>query len=75
MSTTTATAVYSNSIGQTQDDKKDLFSITKGKMKVQQRMIDLSARELESTHVSCQSIPSDGSSDTLKENIVLVEVN
>ena len=74
MSATSATAVY-NSIGQTQDDKKDLFSITKGKMKVQQRMIDLSARELESTHVSCQSIPSDGSSDTLKENIVLVEVN
>ncbi|XP_019848730.1 PREDICTED: uncharacterized protein LOC109580226 [Amphimedon queenslandica] len=73
MSATTATAVYSSSIGQTQDDKKDLFSVTKGKMKVQQRMIDLTARELESTRVSSQSIPSDGSSDALKENIVLVE--
>ena len=77
MSATTATPQY-NSVGQAQDDKKDLFSVTKGKMKVQQRMIDLTARELESTLVSSQSIPSDGTtghSDTLKENIVLVEVH
>jgi hypothetical protein len=59
------------------DDKArgDLFTITKGKMRVQQRMIDLTARELMSTRISTQTIGERSSpGSALEENIILVEV-
>ena len=55
--------------------KPDLFSLTKDKMKVQQRMIDLTARELQSTRLSSQAIAERSSpGNALRENILLVEV-
>lgn len=52
---------------------KDL-SQTKDKMKVQQRMIDLTARELQSTRLSSQTMSSVNGNSTLEENILLLEV-
>lgn len=55
------------------------FTATKGKMKVQQRMIDLTARELQSTRLSSRTIAATDASSSpscaLKENIVLLEVH
>lgn len=76
-----STAIVQNTVSNTtsnstSDERRDLFSTTKGKMKVQQRMIDLTARELESTRLSSRAILSESSapSEAFKENIVLVEV-
>ena len=50
------------------------LSQTKDRMKVQQRMIDLTARELQSTRLSSQAMSSVNGNSTLEENILLVEV-
>ena len=47
---------------------------TKDKMKVQQRMIDLTARELESTRLAMTPVTESGGT-ALEENNLLIEVS
>lgn len=54
--------------------KSTTLATTKDKMKVQQRMIDLTARELQSTRLSSQAIAESSPGNALEENILLVEV-
>ena len=54
---------------------KDELASTKDKMRLQQRLIDMAARDLESTRISRREIDSEHSHSALEENILLLEVS
>lgn len=63
--------------GEPQHRGKDDLSSTKDKMRLQQRLIDMAARDLESTRLSRKEIApgSEHALHALEENILLQEVS
>ena len=60
--------------GEGQHKGKDELASTKDKMRLQQRLIDMAARDLDSTRISRREIAPDSLS-ALEENILLLEVS
>ncbi len=61
-----------NGTGEQENTTTKTLEATKGKMKVQQRMIDLTARELDSTRIAMSSEKDDRA--VFDENLSIIEV-
>ncbi len=60
------------------ESEHDSLAATLDRLRIQQRLIDIAARNLEASRESCRNLSSSGTSEeaqsTMEENIVLQEV-